>query len=143
MKEIRDIPRWPVPELILLALFPVLFAGPDVIQQVYGRLPHWMQFLLPFTIAGCVVLSASRLTSRASQAKATGHTVLCAICAVLGFLALAVAALLIFSLGAGPWAFGFLAIGIIPAMLIVYSKQIWKMSNKTRKDYVARRAESE
>ena len=130
MNEDANIPRWPVPEMILLGLFPVLFGGPDAVQQVYGRLPHWMQFLLPFSLAGYVALSSTRLAAQAARAKAKACKALSGVCAVLGFLALVCATFLMFGLGAGPWAFGLLAIGIVPAIVVVYAKDIWRLSNQ-------------
>jgi len=61
--------RWPLPELVALALFPIPFRGPDILQRIYGRLPEFVQMVIPFVLSGFVVVSAVVLSIKAIKRK--------------------------------------------------------------------------
>ena len=131
----RENQRWPIPEIIVLILFPIPFTGPDSVQQIYGRMPELLQLGIVFSAAPFVLLSATKLTVRAARAKRKTLTALCALCAVLGLLAMGFATLAVFALGAGPRAFAFAAVGLVIGALLAFARDIWRMSNKKNAAY--------
>ena len=130
MNEGPDNSRWPIPEIILLGLFPIPFIGPDAVQSVYGRMPGWLQLGLIFIVAPFVLLSCARLTIRAARAKRRAKVTVCALCAVAGALATVFATGIVAALGAGPKAIGFAAAGLLGAAAIVFAGKIKRMSNE-------------
>ena len=113
MNEMRDNPRWPIPEIILLVLFPMPFIGLDTLQSVFGHMPAWLRLGIIFIVPPFVLLSSALLTFRAMRAKRKWKVALCATCTVAGALATVFATGIVAALGAGPKAFGFVAAGLV------------------------------
>jgi len=132
MNERRDNPRWPIPEIILLALLPIPFIGPDALQSVYGRMPGWLQLGIIFVVAPFILLSSARLTFRAARTRRKLQATLCAACAVAGALATVLATGIVAALGAGPKAIGFAVAGLVAAAAIVFLENIKRKSNQAQ-----------
>jgi len=98
-----------------LALFPIPFMGPDVLQQIYGRLPELIQMVMPFILSGFVAVSAVVLTVKASRRELWWHAFVSFSCLAFGALAIAYAAVVMVALGSGTG----LVAGVAMAGLVV------------------------
>ena len=116
MSDAKPNARWPIPEVIALAIFPVSFVGPDAIQVMLGRLPEFIQMVAPFLLSGFAAVSAFLLAVRAVNHKQWWHSIACIVCSVGGLLDLAYSAGVMIALGFDvPLIVGAMIVGLVIA----------------------------
>jgi hypothetical protein len=135
MKDEHSKTRLPIAAIVLLLMLPIPFIGPDSMQQIYGRIPAWLQVGIVFAAAPYILISSLRLAICSARKKQKGVTALCAICAVLGAVATTLVTGVVAALGAGPWALLYTAIGCGVAAVITFAKDIWRLSIKVVERY--------